>query len=222
MPDHVGEAPRPRAVALDRINDRKEIAPPHVAAPDDHVLKAALVPGGLFIVSDMEETRPVEDLADVGDNLRAYPPVAFSSHQRAVFVEPAVVPAGEIQLRHRLDPERAQTPDLLAHPFGSERPLRRQFRMARIDERFAEINNRQIQPLACHRIRPVFPDGKIGAHLVRRPANDRLFPPIAERLAVLPVAPHIHPEMQQIAPNESTLRRTRYRRIRDPCASSRR
>ena len=203
--DVVAPDPRPRAVLLDLANQQQYVVPPEVALPYGGERVPALKSRGLLVEAEMHESRMVEDLDRIADEIGADAVVLRRGNHAVVVLEPDVVRCREVQFRNHFETHSAQAvefgPQLLRRPAA----LDRQLRMARIDHALAEIEDDHVDAAGFHRRHDqVPPESLVEAQVVRRLIRRahtlgglrRLHP--AERTRrPLDIAPEVHSEVNE-------------------------
>jgi hypothetical protein len=107
MPDVIGPDPGASAVLLAFCGEEVKVVPPELfSANGDHFV-CCLVTGHLLVKSEMEERGIAERLTNLFDEIGANLIVDLGGDHSAVFLEPGVVTAGEIELRNGSDAESA-------------------------------------------------------------------------------------------------------------------
>ena len=173
--------------------------PPELPLAHHEMDVTALVPVLVFrrllVETYVHEPRPPEYLRHVRDEILAHPVVRGRGEHAPVVLQPAVVRRREVQLRNRLDPHLAQAQHLVAHLVGRPAPLDRQFRMARIDKRLANVDHDHVHALCRRMVRHLAPLRLPAAQLrigTLQTSECGLVEIVRE-----PVAPHVVPEVQQ-------------------------
>ena len=205
VPDIIRPDPRTRAALLHLPGQEQEVAPPRLVLPDDHVLVILLAPVVLLVHSQVEEPGPPEELVHLGNQIAADAIVRVRRNAVSVFAQPGVMRGREVQLRDRLQAQRAQ-PLQFTTQFGcAPGALNRNLGVALVLHPVAQVDHHHVHPGLMHLLQDVVPQAPIKPEV--GPVNGV----VTLKLRRIPVAPHIHAQMQQIAPNHrvfATPRRT--------------
>ena len=160
---------------------------------------------GLFVVSDVEEARMPEDFRRIGDHLGAHPVIWGGRHHVTIVLHPAVVGVGKVEFGDDFHAQRIQAADFVAHLLDAPAAFDGQFRVARILESFAKVDDQHVDTVRGCVIRHFPPQGihggqpQVGAFVFRQ-QFDRLLQVASHRLDG-PVAPHIVAETDVQGPD---------------------
>ena len=147
VPSVVAPDPRPRPRLLAAPHQADEVVVPELAAAHARVFAMVPVRLGdvrLLVAAQVEIPRAVEYLAGVADHVVAEVVVRLRGHHAAHFAHPSIVGGREVQLGNRLDAERLQPPDLVAHLVRTPRIGDRQLGMARQAHAFADVDDKRV------------------------------------------------------------------------------
>ena len=191
IPRVIGPDPRPRAVLFALLDEEQEILLPELALTNHDIFERRLMPVRLFVVAQVEEPRPVEDLDDFLNELRADFIVRRRRDHLCVVAEPEVVARREVQFRNRLQTHLAQPLELFPKFIDRPRAFNRDLRMRFILDAFSQVDYDHIEPELRRLVRELVP--KV---LLERKVIDR------RSIRRRAVAPHIMAQMEQNAPDQ--------------------
>ena len=206
VPHIVAPDPGTASRLLSDLGEPKEVMPPQIALTADGEKMAALVVGGLFIITEVEVARIVEHLSDILDEILAHLIVLLRGNHAMVVLEPCVVASGEVELRNHLKSHSTQTGDFLAELLDAPGALHGEFRMAGILDNLGKVDYDLVAASLSESGRNAQPGRLVEADMVCAAAREPLFGHGRILRLKRNILPGIDPKMRKIRPDELRLR----------------